>query len=109
MPPNPAELLTHGNFQGLLQEASKAFDFVVVDTPPTLNLADSISIGKLAGVNFLVVRGGVSTVQDVQIARRRLEQNGIRLDGLIFNDLSASASKYGYGGYYSYKYQPAKA
>lgn len=108
LPPNPAELLTHGNFQGLLHEASKAFDFVVVDTPPTLNLADSISIGKLAGVNFLVVRGGVSTVQDVQIARRRLEQNGIRLDGVIFNDLSASASKYGYGGYYSYRYQPAK-
>lgn len=109
LPPNPAELLTHGNFQGLLQQASKSFDFVVIDTPPTLNLADSISIGKLAGVNFLVVRGGVSTVQDVQIARRRMEQNGIRLDGVIFNDLSAAASKYGYGGYYSYKYQPVKA
>lgn len=108
LPPNPAELLTHGNFQAFLQQASQLFDFVVIDTPPTLNLADSISIGKLTGVNFLVVRGGVSTTQDVQIAQRRMEQNGIRLDGVIFNDLSASSSRYGYGGYYSYKYHSGK-
>lgn len=105
IPPNPAELLTHGNFQSMLQQASKIFDFVIVDTPPTLNLADSISIGKLAGVNFLVVRGGRSTIQDVQISRRRMDQSGIRIDGVIFNDLSAAASRYGYGGYYSYKYK----
>ncbi len=109
LPPNPAELLTHGNFQAVLQQASKSFDFVVVDTPPTLNLADSISIGKLAGVNFLVVRGGVSTLQDIVIAQRRMDQNGIRVDGIIFNDLSAMASKYGYGGYYSYRYKSEAA
>lgn len=108
VPPNPAELLTHGNFQNLLQQASKSFDYVIVDTPPTLNLADSISIGKIAGVNFLVVRSGVSTVQDVEIAQRRMSQNGIRIDGVIFNALTASASKYGYGGYYSYKYKPTE-
>jgi tyrosine-protein kinase Etk/Wzc len=57
-------------------------------------------------VNFLVVRGGVSTLQDVQIAQRRMEQNGIRIDGVIFNDLSANVSKYGYGGgYYAYQYK----
>lgn len=105
LPPNPAELLAHGNFQNFLLQASKRYDFVILDAPPTLNLADSISIGKIAGVNFLVVRGGVSTVQDVQISQRRMSQNGIRIDGVIFNDLSASASKYGYGGYYSYKYK----
>lgn len=105
LPPNPAELLAHGNFQNFLLQASKVYDFVILDAPPTLNLADSISIGKIAGVNFLVVRGGISTVQDVQIAQRRMSQNGIRIDGVIFNDLSASASKYGYGGYYSYKYK----
>ncbi len=106
LPPNPAELMMHGNFQALLQQASKAFDFVIIDTPPTLNLADSMSIGKHAGVNFLVVRGGVSSMQDIRIAQRRMDQNGIRIDGVIFNDLSVMASRYGYGGYYSYKYKP---
>ncbi len=109
LPPNPAELLAHGHFQALLQYASKTFDFVVIDTPPTLNLADSMSIGKQAGINFLVVRGGVSTVHDVRIAQRRMENNGIRIDGIIFNDLSVAAATYGYGGYYSYKYKSAGA
>lgn len=109
LPPNPAELLAHGSFASLLHEASKAFDFVIVDTPPTLNLADSMSIGRQAGVNFLVVRGGVSTLQDVRIAQKRMEQNGIRIDGIIFNGLSVMATRYGYGDYYNYKYKPASS
>lgn len=109
LPPNPAELMMHSNFQGLLQQVSESFDFVIIDTPPTLNLADSMSIGKHAGVNFLVVRAGVSTLQDVRMAQSRMERNGIRIDGIIFNDLSAMASKYAYGGYYQYKYKPGAA
>lgn len=109
LPPNPAELLAHGSFAALLHSASEAFDFVIVDTPPTLNLADSISIGRQAGVNFLVVRGGLSTLQDIRIAQRRMEQNGIRIDGIIFNGLSVMATRYGYGDYYSYKYKPERS
>ncbi|HXG28809.1 MAG TPA: polysaccharide biosynthesis tyrosine autokinase [Nevskiales bacterium] len=104
LPPNPAELLVHGNFVALLSQASKQYDYVVIDTPPTLNLADSISIGKLAGTNFMVVRGGHNTLQDVQIACRRMQQSDIVISGVIFNDLSLTTSRYRYGGYYAYQY-----
>jgi tyrosine-protein kinase Etk/Wzc len=104
LPPNPAELLVHGNFVALLGQASSQYDFVVIDTPPTLNLADSISVGKLAGTNFMVVRGGHNTLQDVQIACRRMQQSDIAISGVIFNDLSIATSRYRYGGYYAYQY-----
>lgn len=106
LPPNPAELLSHGKFTTLLGEASQQYDFVIVDTPPTLNLADSISIGRLSGTNFMVVRGGQNTLTEVQIACRRLQQSGIVVNGIIFNDLSVTKSRYRYGGYYAYHYTP---
>jgi len=104
LPPNPAELLVHGNFMAFLNDVSKHYDFVVIDTPPTLNLADSISIGKLSGANFMVIRGGMSTLQDLQIACSRMQQSDIQVSGIIFNDLSVGTSRYRYGGYYAYRY-----
>jgi tyrosine-protein kinase Etk/Wzc len=77
---------------------------VIIDTPPTLNLADSISVGRLSGTNFIVVRGGHNSLHDVQIGCRRLKLHDIKIDGIIFNDLSASASRYRYGGYFAYQY-----
>jgi tyrosine-protein kinase Etk/Wzc len=106
LPPNPSELLTHANCAATIDAASRQYDVVILDTPPTLNLADCMLIGKLSGVNFMVVRGGQNTLKDLEIASKRLHQNGIRVDGVIFNDLSAATSRYRYGGYYAYQYKP---
>jgi tyrosine-protein kinase Etk/Wzc len=84
---------------------------VVIDTPPILNLADGIIIARRAGTNFLVVRSGYSTLDEVEFSIRRLQQNDIKLSGVIFNGLNVNATKYGYGrySYYAYNYKPAKA
>ncbi len=108
-PPNPSELLVHGNFIELVRQVSGQYDIVIVDTAPILNLADGIAVGKLAGTNFLVVRGGVNTLQDIKLASGRLKQSDVRVDGVIFNDLSASAARYRYGRYYSIRYDRGKA
>src|SRR5680860_1119707 len=111
IPPNPSELLVHDNFNRLIEQVSEDYDMVIFDTPPILNLTDGIVIAKQSGTTFLVVRGGESTIHDVEHSAKRLQQNDIKLNGVIFNDLKVSASKYGYGryGYYNYKYKAAKA
>ncbi len=109
--PNPSELLVHDNFNRLIEQVSEDYDMIIFDTPPILNLTDGIIIAKQSGTTFLVVRGGESTIHDVEHSAKRLQQNDIKLNGVIFNDLKLSASKYGYGkyGYYNYQYKPAKA
>ncbi|HXG28348.1 MAG TPA: polysaccharide biosynthesis tyrosine autokinase [Nevskiales bacterium] len=109
LPPNPSELLMHDRFGKLLAEASQRYDHIIIDCPPVLNLADAVAIGRQAGANFMVVRAGVSTLDDVRFAVGRLAQNRIKLDGLLFNDLSANGARRAYSVYYGTEYSAARS
>lgn len=105
LPPNPAELLASDHFVQIVEDACKAFDLVILDTPPILNLADTVLIAKSAGALFVTVRGGVSTVPDVQDCVHRFAKNGIKVDGLIFNGLRPGFGSYVHPQYYHYRYR----
>jgi len=108
-PPNPSELLMSEHFENLLAEASKAYDLVLIDTPPVLAVTDAVVIGKLAGTAFLLLRAGRHPIQEIQQAVRHLEHGGVKLQGTIFNGLKPKRSKYGYGyGYGGYQYEYKK-
>ncbi|MDB5910169.1 MAG: tyrosine protein kinase, partial [Massilia sp.] len=65
-------------------------------------LADSLVIGSYAGAVFLVVRAGVSTERQITESIKRLNQAGVSLCGILFNDVKPRLSGYGYkfGGSY---------
>ncbi|MNO70133.1 Tyrosine-protein kinase wzc [compost metagenome] len=112
IPPNPSELLMHANFTALLEEASKHFDLVILDTPPLLAVTDAAIVGRQAGTSLIVARFGLNPVREVDMTMRRFAQNGIELKGAIFNGVEKRASAYyGYGGYgyYQYEYKSDKA
>jgi polysaccharide biosynthesis transport protein len=58
VPPNPADLLSSESMPNLVREASKEYKFVVLDSPPILNLSDSRILATLVdGVIFVVGSG----------------------------------------------------
>lgn len=105
LPPNPAELLASERFIEIVEAARKDFDMVIVDTPPVLNLADGLVVARSAGAVFVTVRGGQSTVPDVQDCLQRFAKNGIKVDGLIFNGMRFSIGSYVHPTYYHYRYR----
>ncbi len=106
IPPNPSELLMHPNFGAFLEQASAAFDLVIVDTPPLLAVTDAAIVGRLAGTSLIVTRFGVNPAKEVELTVRRFAQNGIEIKGAIFNGMEKRASVYGkYGGYSYYQYE----
>ncbi|SDN37926.1 polysaccharide biosynthesis tyrosine autokinase [Pseudomonas jinjuensis] len=112
IPPNPSELLMHANFTALLEQASKNFDLVILDTPPLLAVTDAAIVGRQAGTSLIVTRFGLNPAREVDLTMRRFAQNGIELKGAIFNGVEKRASAYyGYGGYgyYQYEYKSDKA
>lgn len=115
IPPNPSELLMHPNFSAFLEQASAAFDLVIVDTPPLLAVTDAAIVGRLAGTTLIVTRFGVNPAREVDLTVRRFAQNGIEVKGAIFNGMEKRATGYGgygkYGGYgyYQYEYKPDKS
>ncbi|MHB1861360.1 MAG: polysaccharide biosynthesis tyrosine autokinase [Gemmatimonadaceae bacterium] len=95
-PPNPAELLLLPAFAALLEQAAREFDLVIIDSPPILPVTDAVIVAQQASMNLIVARSRSHTVRDLDAAMARYRQNGIRLDGFVFNFLRAHTGRYGY-------------
>lgn len=105
IPPNPAALLDSQRIGEVIQEASKEYDFVIIDAPPLTAVADALMLGKLVDGLLLVVRPGVANTASVAAAKNLLEQAGQRVLGMVVNGVTAGSS---YGGYYSKGYYGAR-
>lgn len=103
VPPNPSELLMSERFKSFMDEASNAYDLIVIDTPPILAVTDAAVIGQFVGTSMMVARFERTTVREVEAAKERFRLNGIEVTGLVFNAIEAKASTY-YGGYSYYNY-----
>jgi len=78
----PADLLANSRMRELMVEAAKAYDYIVIDSPPLLpHLADPRILAELADGVLLTVRGG-STQRDV--ALRAVSQLN-RVLGIVVN------------------------
>ncbi len=100
-PPNPAELLGSERCRRLLEELASKFDVVIMDTPPILAVTDAGVLGRWTGVNLLVTRATRDTSREVVASLRVLSQAGVKVNGLVFNDVPFRP---GVIGQYNYAY-----
>lgn len=100
-PPNPSELLMHPDFGKLLDRLAADYDLVIIDTPPVLAVTDAAVIGQHVGTTLLVVRSGVNQAREIELAKQRLEQSGVEIQGAIVNGMQKrSGYHYAYSDYY---------
>ena len=101
--PNPAELLGSHSMRQLIQDLSRRYDFILLDSPPVLPVADALMLSRLVDSVLMVVRSRKTDRKLAQEARRRLIHVNARVLGVILNDLdSKNADEYDmmmYGGY----------
>lgn len=104
VPPNPAELLSSERMRTLVREATAEYNFVVVDSPPLLNVADARIAATLVEGVVLVVKGGGTPRELVQRAQLHAHDVGANVIGVVLNNLDVRADDYRYYGYYRYDY-----
>jgi tyrosine-protein kinase Etk/Wzc len=56
VPPNPSELFMGQRFTQFMQDASKEFDLVIIDTQPVLAVTDASIIGHHEGTSLMLAR-----------------------------------------------------
>ena len=105
VPPNPAEVLSAPVASDLLRRLRSEFDYVLVDSPPLLSVADSRILSTLTDAVVLVVRGYATPYHVVRRARALLYGAGARILGVALNDVDMRKSEYGFGGSYKYGYE----
>lgn len=97
--PNPAELLGSQTLQTLLVQLQNRYDFILVDTPPVLPVADTLMLSRLADSVILVVRSNSTERKLAQEARRRLDRVHARVLGVVLNDTPSGTDGYAVVGY----------
>lgn len=105
-PPNPSEMVGSQRMQHFARTLADDL-VVIIDSPPTLAVADAAVIASWADGAVLVVTSGRTTDDMLVRATENLEKTRGRLLGIVLNRVplrGADSHYYGsqYGGYYGY-------
>lgn len=103
IPPNPAELLASPRMKELLEDLSRHFEYVIIDSPPLMAVTDAIILGNQVDGVILCVHGGRTPRELVQRASTRLRQAGGRALGTLLNNLEERQGRSRYASHY-YEY-----
>jgi capsular exopolysaccharide synthesis family protein len=96
---NPSELLLSDRMKHLLEFVTPIFDWVIIDSPPSMPVPDASILGGLVDGILLVVHAGSTHVAIAE--KTAAEFRGNNLLGVVLNRVERSES---YGDYY-YNYQ----
>lgn len=94
IPPNPSELLSSERMEEFLSFVRKHFDFVVLDTAPTLAVSDGIVLGSRVDGALLCLFAGHVERREAKACRDRLVLGGVKLLGAVLNRHVGLSSSY---------------
>jgi capsular exopolysaccharide synthesis family protein len=101
-PENPLELMQAGRLSRLMEQLAGWFDWIIIDSPPVLPLADTSVWARLVDGILLVTREGTTKKRQLQSGLQALEQS--KLLGAVVNSCASTD----HTNYY-YRYGPAAA
>ena len=90
---DPSELLSNGGMKTLLERLGPAFDWIILDSPPCLPVADAGVIANWCDGLLLGVRAAFAP--SAVIAKCGKELKGRKVVGVVMNAVTGEASSYG--------------
>jgi capsular exopolysaccharide synthesis family protein len=105
IPPNPAELLGSESLSRLVETARPRFDWILVDAPPILAMADAPVLSTLADGVVMVVWSEHCTRPALKRSLEQVRAVGGKLTGVVLNKVDLKRNAYYYGQYYGEYYR----
>ena len=102
IPPNPAELLMNDRMDELIESQKKNYDYIIVDTAPTMIVTDTLLISQLADTTIYVTRAGFTEKKLLDFPKDLKQQGKLKGLAVVLNDVDYS--KFSYGAKYGYAY-----
>lgn len=106
IPPNPSELLRSERMLKLLNELEAIYDYVIVDTAPSMLVADTFLINKYADLTLYVTRAGFTEKKLLGFATDAKKEGKLHHVSFVLNDVEMA--NFGYGNKYGYAYGEEK-
>jgi capsular exopolysaccharide synthesis family protein len=92
-PHNPLELMQSGKLSPLMEQLEAWFDWIVIDSPPVLPLADTSLWSRLADGILLVTRKGTTEKQQLRRGLEAIDKSKL-LGALVNSSANAAHSDY---------------
>ncbi len=102
IPPNPAELLMNDRMEQLIEEMKPLYDYIIVDTAPTMIVTDTLLISPLADYTLYVTRAEFTEKNLLEFPKDLKKQGKLKGVAVVLNDVDYS--KFSYGAKYGYSY-----
>ena len=102
--PNPTELLSSVKMKEIIDEMSKHYEYIFVDTPAIAPIADTAIISKLVSGVVIVARQGVTEKKVLVNCVEKMAFSNAKILGFVINGIDLNnntGSKYKY----NYKYR----
>jgi protein-tyrosine kinase len=101
--PNPSEVIANGRLKELIDRLRPAFDWIIIDSPAAIAVADARTLANMADGLLLVVQAGSTPFEMAQKVRQEFADKPVL--GVVLNRIEPSE---GYSSYYSNYYQHPK-
>ena len=105
IPANPADLLGSEVLRRLIETERARHDFVLIDAPPILAMADAPVLSTLADGLMMVVWSEHCTRPALKRALEQVRAVGGSLTGVVLNKVDLKRNAYYYGQYYGEYYR----
>jgi len=85
-PLNPLELLSSRSFERLVADWRRAFEYVVIDTPPVSEFSDGVAVATVASNLVVMVRANETSFHGLTEMRRKLDTTRARVVGAVISN-----------------------
>ena len=102
---NPAELIANGRMKALLNRVEPMFDWIIVDSPPSVLVSDAGQIANFCDGVLLVVRSNATPIDAAKRARKEFTDRNVV--GVVLNGISTELTPYSQYYYPAYGSQNA--
>lgn len=102
IPPNPADLLSNGKIEKLIDFHSANYDFIIIDAAPMMPVTDTSIIAKYADTTIYTVRSNYSKKQYIKYYSSEVSKGILNNSFLVINDVKNI--NLGYGNSLGYGY-----
>ena len=100
VPPNPAELLMSERMKPLFDYVSNQYDYVIVDTAPSMLVTDTLLFSQYAGHTVYVTRADYTEKSLLNFVKDLHDKNKLNGMMMVVNDVNQG--NFGYGARYGY-------
>jgi capsular exopolysaccharide synthesis family protein len=99
-PSNPADCLHSSATRELIDSLRERFDYVIIDSPPTMGFADSTILSTTVDAVLLVIHAKRNSRFVVRRMADRLSAAGATICGVVLNNVKPEEYDYYYSRYY---------